>query len=431
MKISRALWKTAKKIIPGGTMLLSKNPDKFLINKWPSYYSRAKGCIIWSIDNKKFYDFSVMGVGTNILGYANSHINSCVIKAVSRGNISTLNSPADVELAKILIKMNSWAGSVKFTKTGGEALTLAIRIARAFTNKDRVLFSGYHGWHDWYLSANIQNKKNLNKDLLIDLPIKGVPKALKNTAVPFKFNEIKSFLKKVKNYKKIGCVVMEVERNVKPNLQFLKKIREYCTKKNIVLIFDECTSGFRETYGGIYKKYKINPDIVMYGKALGNGFPIAAIVGKKYIMNSFHKTFISSTFWTENIGSTAAIATLKLMKKNKTWEEISKKGREIKKNWLQISTKHNVPIKISGIDSLPKFEFLSKYNELFKNYLCEEMLKKGFLAKNSVYVSVAHTDILIKKYLNNLNNIFSKLKNYKEILKNKNIRSVKDFTRFN
>ena len=411
MKISRALWKEAKKIIPGGTMLLSKNPDRFLINEWPSYYKKAKGCTIITVDNKKFYDLSVMGLGTNILGYANSYVNKKVIAAVKNGNISTLNSTSDIHLAKILLKMNRWAGAVRFTKTGGEALAVAIRIARAFTNKDKVLFCGYHGWHDWYLSANIQNKKNLDEDLIIDLPIKGVPKSLSNTAIPFKYNEINSFIKTVKKYKNIGCVIMEVERNIKPNLKFLKIIREYCTKNKIVLIFDECTSGFRETFGGIYKKYKINPDIVMHGKALGNGYPIAAIIGKKKIMKSFHKTFISSTFWTENVGSVAAIATLTFMKKNKTWKEISKKGREIKKNWIKISTKHNVPIKISGMDSLPKFEFLSKYNELFKNYLCEEMLKKGFLAKNSVYVSIAHTDILIKKYLNNLNNIFLNLKN--------------------
>jgi glutamate-1-semialdehyde aminotransferase len=332
MNLDKKLWNSAKKIIPGGTMLLSKNPDRYLVNKWPAYYKKASGCCIWTIENKKFYDLGMMGVGTNILGYANKTINNEVIRAVKNSNVSTLNSPSDVELAKLLLKMNPWASSVKFTKSGGEALVVAIRLARASSKKDSIAFCGYHGWHDWYLSANIHNKKNLNQDLIIDLPIKGVPKALKNTAIPFKFNEIKSFYKIVKKNKNIGCVIMEVERNIKPNLKFLKKVREYCTKNNIVLIFDECSSGFRETYGGIYKKYKIDPDLVMYGKALGNGYPIAAIVGKKNIMNSFHNTFISSTFWTENIGSTAAIATLKFMKKNKTWKMITKIGKEIKKN---------------------------------------------------------------------------------------------------
>jgi glutamate-1-semialdehyde aminotransferase len=324
--------------------------------------------------------------------------------------------------------MNPWASSVKFTKSGGEALAVAIRLARAFSKKDSIAFCGYHGWHDWYLSANIHNKKNLNQDLIIDLPIKGVPKALKNTAIPFKFNEIKSFYKIVKKNKNIGCVIMEVERNIKPNLKFLKKIREYCTKNNIVLIFDECSSGFRETYGGIYKKYKIDPDIVMYGKALGNGYPIAAIVGKKNIMNSFHNTFISSTFWTENIGSTAAIATLKFMKKNKTWKMITKTGKKIKQKWQEISTKHGIPIKISGMDALPKFEFCSKNNEQLKNFVCSEMLKNSFLSKNVIYVSIAHSKKILNQYFIKLDKIFLKINENK--YKN-NLKSTADFKRFN
>jgi glutamate-1-semialdehyde 2,1-aminomutase len=428
MNLDKKLWNTAKKIIPGGTMLLSKNPDRYLVNKWPAYYKKASGCRIWTIENKKFYDLGMMGVGTNILGYANKTINNAVIQAVQNSNVSTLNSPSDVELAKLLLKMNPWASSVKFTKSGGEALVVAIRLARAFSKKDSIAFCGYHGWHDWYLSANIHNKKNLNQDLIIDLPIKGVPKGLKNTAIPFKFNEIKSFYKIVKNNKNIGCVIMEVERNIKPNLKFLKKIREYCTKKNIVLIFDECSSGFRETYGGIYKKYKIDPDLVMYGKALGNGYPIAAIVGKKNIMNSFHNTFISSTFWTENIGSTAAIATLKFMKKNKTWKMITKTGKKIKQKWQEISIKHDIPIKISGMDALPKFEFCSKKNEQLKNFVCSEMLKNGFLSKNVIYVSIAHSKKILNQYFIKLDKIFLKINENK--YKN-NLKSTADFKRFN
>jgi glutamate-1-semialdehyde 2,1-aminomutase len=428
MNYDKKLWKIAKKIIPGGTMLLSKNPDRYLINEWPAYYKKAKGCVIWTLDNKKFYDLGMMGVGTNILGYANITINNEVIRAVKNSNVSTLNSPSDVELAKLLLKMNPWASSVKFTKSGGEALVVAIRLARASSKKDSIAFCGYHGWHDWYLSANIHNKKNLNQDLIIDLPIKGVPKALKNTATPFKFNEIKSFYKIVKKNKNIGCVIMEVERNIKPNLKFLKKVREYCTKNNIVLIFDECSSGFRETYGGIYKKYKIDPDLVMYGKALGNGYPIAAIVGKKNIMSSFHNTFISSTFWTENIGSTAAIATLKFMKKNKTWKMITKIGKEIKKKWQEISTKHGIPINISGMDALPRFEFSSKNNEQLKNFVCSEMLKNGFLSKNVIYVSIAHSKKILNQYFIELDKIFLKINKNK--YKN-NLKSKADFKRFN
>jgi len=203
------LWKKAKKIIPGGSMLLSKNPDRYLKGLWPAYFSRAKGCTLWTVDNKKFFDLSLMGVGTNILGYANKKVNDTVIGAIKKSNVSTLNSPFDFYLAKELIKINPWAGGVKFTKSGGEALALAVRIARAASDKEKVVFCGYHGWHDWYLSSNLQNKKNLDKNLLLNLSIAGVPKSLKNTAHPFLFNDKKSFLKAISK-KSIACVVMEV-----------------------------------------------------------------------------------------------------------------------------------------------------------------------------------------------------------------------------
>jgi len=423
----KLLWNKAKKIIPGGTMLLSKNPDRYLKNYWPAYYTKAKNCTIWTLDNKKYFDLGSMGVGTNILGYSNTKINNAVIKAIKKSNISSLNSTSDFYLAKELIKMNPWAGSVRFAKSGGEALSIAIRLARASSGKDNVVFCGYHGWHDWYLSSNLQDKKNLNKNLMTNLPIAGVPRSLKNTAFPFLMNDKKSFDNAMRK-KNIACVIMEVFRNIETEINFLKHVRNVCNKKNIILIFDECTSGFREYYGGIYKKYKINPDVIMFGKALGNGFPISAIIGKKNIMKSFKNTFISSTFWTENTGSVAALETLKEMKKIKSWLLISKKGRYVKKNWLRIANKHNIKIKISGLDAMPKFEFDQGNNNQLKNFLCKEMLKRGFLFKDTIYISVAHKEHILKKYLKAFDEIFGLIKIGKI---NKKLNSFNDFKRLN
>ncbi len=423
----KLLWNKAKKIIPGGTMLLSKNPDRYLKNYWPAYFAKAKDCTVWTIDQNKYFDLSSMSVGTNILGYSNSKINNAVIKTIKKSNISSLNSPTDVYLAKELIKMNPWAGAVRFAKSGGEALAIAIRLARATSKKDNIAFCGYHGWHDWYLSSNLQNKKNLNKNLLTNLPIGGVPKSLKNTAFPFLINSKKSFDKAI-NRKNVGCVIMEVFRNIETQVSFLRYVKKICSQKKIILIFDECTSAFRETYGGIYKKYNINPDMVMYGKALGNGFPISAIVGRKSVMRSFDKTFISSTFWTENTGSVAALETLKEMKKIKSWLLISKKGRYVKKNWLRIANKHNIKIKITGLDAMPKFEFDQGNNNQLKNFLCKEMLKRGFLFKDTIYISVAHKEHIIKKYLKAFDEIFGLIKIGKI---NKKLNSFNDFKRLN
>ena len=419
------LWKKAIKIIEGGTMLYSKNPDRFIPKYWPTYYSKAKGCEIWDLENKKYIDFSIMSVGTNILGYANPEVNNYVIKTIKKGNISTLNSPLDIVLAKELLKINPWAQKVKFAKTGGEILAIAIRISRSFTEKNNIAFCGYHGWHDWYLSSNLQNSKNLNRDLMVDLPYKGVATNLKNTCFPFKFNDFDDLKKKIiKN--NIGTVIMEIQRNLKPDKNYLSRLVRYCEKKKIVLIFDECTSGFREVYGGIHKKYKINPDIVMYGKSLGNGFPITALVGKKKVMESSQNTFISSTYWTENTGTAAAIKTLNIMKKIKSWKIITTKGKKIKREFQRIADKHKLQIKVKGIDALPGFEFIKK-NTLYQNFICEQMLKKGFLFKNTVYLSVAHSEKMIDNFLKNLDEIFSLLKKKKI----RNINSINDFKRMN
>ena len=224
------LWKKALNIIEGGTMLYSKNPDRFLPKYWPTYYSKAKGCEIWDLNNKKYFDFSIMSVGTNILGYANSEVNQYVINTIKKGNISTLNSPLDIILAKELLKINPWAQKVKFAKTGGEILAMAVRIARSFTGKNNIAFCGYHGWHDWYLSSNLQNSNNLNRDLMVDLPSNGVASNLKNTCFPFKFNDFNDLKKKViKN--NIGTVIMEIERNLKPDKSFLNQLVAFCKKK--------------------------------------------------------------------------------------------------------------------------------------------------------------------------------------------------------
>ena len=273
------LYKKAKKIIPSGTMLFSKRPENYLPDYWPTYYSKAKGLYLWDLNNKKHLDF-YFGVGQNILGYANNEIDKEVINACKKGNMTSMICPEEVLLAEELLKFNKWAGMVKFARSGGESSQIAIRIARAYCNKENIAVCGYHGWHDWYLSLNATDGKNFSNFLFGGFENKGVSKKLNNTVYGFKYNDFNSLSKIIKN-KKIGIIIMEVSREVRPKKNFLTKIRKICNEKKIVLIFDECTSGFRASYGGIHKLYNINPDILIYGKALGNGYPITAIIGKK------------------------------------------------------------------------------------------------------------------------------------------------------
>ena len=324
MGSGQELYKKAKTLIPGGTMLLSKRPEMFLPDQWPAYFSKAKGCKIWDLDGKELIDMSIMGIGTNTLGYGNDEVDNAVLNTVKLGNMSTLNCPEEVLLAEKLVEINPWADMVRFARSGGEANSIAIRIARAASGKDKVAICGYHGWHDWYLATNMNGSKNLDKQLLPGLKAKGVSNSFKNSIKPFLYNDIASFKKLFKNNNNnIGIIIMEPMRGVKPSHNFLKQVKSIAKKNKAILIFDEITSGFKDNYGGLHLKLKVTPDMAIFGKSIGNGYPISAIIGKKDIMQVAQETFISSTMWTDRLGFIAAKVTLKKLKQLKELVEQS------------------------------------------------------------------------------------------------------------
>jgi len=403
------IWKRAKYVIPNGSMLFSKNPDLFLPGKWPAYFSKTKGCKIWDLDSNIFDDICYMGVGTNILGYNHPDVEKKVIQTIKNGTMSSLNSIEEILLAEKLISMHPWADMARFTRSGGEANAVAIRIARAASGKEKVAVCGYHGWHDWYLSSNLDNKNNLDNHLMPNTPIEGVPKNLKKTVFPFEYNNYEQ-LKKIVTENDIGVIKMEVQRNLKPKNNFLQKIKKLSKKKSIILIFDECTSGFRQTFGGIHMHYNVEPDMCIFGKALGNGHAINAIIGKRSVMEATKRSFISSTFWTERIGPTAALQTLKSMEKIKSWEKITEIGNSIIKNWKKISKSHGIEMSISGLSASPSFLFKSEKHQHYKTFISQEMLKKKIMASNVVFCSTAHNEKILNKYFDCLDHIFSIIK---------------------
>jgi len=405
----QVLYKKAKTLIPGGTMLLSKRPEMFLPEHWPSYYTKAKGCKVWDLEGKEYIDVSIMGIGPNILGYSNDEVDDAVVKTVRSGNMSTLNCPEEVYLAEKIVELHPWADMVRFARSGGEANAIAIRIARAASGKDKVAICGYHGWHDWYLSANLSDDINLDGHLLPGLEPNGVPRNLKNTVFPFSYNDYEE-LEYLVTSQDIGIIKMEVSRNKGPENNFLHKIRKLATDRNIILIFDECTSGFRQTFGGLHKLYGVEPDMAIFGKALGNGYAITAVIGRKEIMEAAQKTFISSTFWTERIGPTAALKTLEVMEREKSWEYITKTGKYIGEQWQKLADNNSLSINIFGLPALIGFYFNSKDALKYKTLITQEMLKKGFLAGSNVYVCIAHTKEILDIYFNELNEVFMKIK---------------------
>jgi glutamate-1-semialdehyde 2,1-aminomutase len=413
MGTGQKLWKRAKKIIPGGNMLLSKRAEMFLPEQWPAYFSKAKGCKVWDLDGNEYTDMFIMGIGTNILGYGHQEVDDAVRKTIDAGNMSTFNCPEEVYLAEKLIDLHPWAHMARLARSGGEANAIAIRIARAASGKDNVAICGYHGWHDWYLSANLGDDKNLAGHLLPGLEPKGVPESLRGTVFPFNYNNYDELLALV-NYHDIGVIKMEVVRNIGPLDNFLHKVRKLATERNIVLIFDECTSGFRETFGGLHKKYGVEPDMAMFGKALGNGYGITATIGKREIMEAAQTTFISSTFWTERIGPTAALKTLEVMEQIKSWDSITQTGLIIRQGLQKLADKQELKIDHWGLPSLTGFTFQSPNALAYKTLITQEMLAKGYLAGNSVYVCTEHTPEVVAGYFAAIAPIFALIKECEE-----------------
>ena len=406
MGTGQKLWKRAKKVIPGGNMLLSKRAEMFLPDLWPAYFSKAKGCTVWDLDGTPYTDMSIMGIGTNILGYGHSEVDAVVHETVDAGNMSTFNCPEEVYLAERLIELHPWADMARFARSGGEANALAIRIARAASGKDKVAICGYHGWHDWYLSANLGSEKSLDGHLIPGLEPNGVPRNLSGTVFPFNYNDFDG-LKALVEEHDIGVIKMEVVRNRGPEDNFLQKVRKLATDRGIVLIFDECTSGFRETFGGLHKKYGVEPDMAMFGKALGNGYAITATIGRREIMEAAQSTFISSTFWTERIGPSAALKTLEVMEKTRSWESITQTGLYIRERWQKLADKHGLNIQHWGLPALTGFSFDSPDVLAYKTLVTQEMLAKGYLAANSVYVSMEHTSEVVDGYFEALDPVFA------------------------
>lgn len=402
------LWNKAKKIIPGGNQLLSKRAEMFLPEHWPAYYSKARGTHVWDLDGNKFLDMSLMGVGACALGYADPDVNKAVIEAVKRGNMATLNVPEEVELAELLCDIHPWADMVRYARTGGEAMAIAARISRAATGRDTIAFCGYHGWSDWYLATNLKDKNGLNDHLLSGLKPAGVPNNLSGTVLPFHYNKLDELEKIVLETKgKLAAIIMEPIHGVPPEKGFLEGVRNIADQTNAVLVFDEISIGWKMTIGGSHLLFGINPDIAVFAKAMSNGFPMAAIIGREKVMQAAQDTFISSTYWTDLTGPTAALATIKKMKKVNLPKILEHKGKRVKSILEKASIKHNVPLTVAEVPIILAFSFKGSDVKEVKTFFTQEMLKRGILASTVFYGSLTHTQKDFTRYANAVDEVFA------------------------
>lgn len=394
------LYRRAKRLIPGGTQLLSKRPEMFLPEQWPAYYSRAKGVEVVDIDGVSYVDMSLMGVGACVLGYADRDVDEAVKDAVDRGVMCTLNAPEEVALAELLCELHPWAQMVRYTKGGGEAMAMAIRIARARTKRDRVAFCGYHGWADWYLAANLGADDALDGHLLPGLQPAGVPRGLRGTALPFHYNRLAELKDIVDRHRsELAAIVLEPQRGQEPVPGFLEAVRDIATESGAVLIFDEITTGFRMACGGIHLRLGVNPDIAVFAKAMANGYPMAAVIGRSNVMEAAQSTFISSTNWTERIGPAAALATIRKYQRERVWAHLIHIGNLVKTGWSKAADQVGLPLSTDGLPSLAHFRFDHAEAMPLNTLFTQVMLQKGYLASDQFKPSFAHGAEHISEYL--------------------------------
>ena len=407
------LYRKAKRLIPGGTQLLSKRPEMFAPEVWPSYFKRAKGSRVWDLDDQEYVDMSIMGIGACVLGYADDEVDDAVVDAIRSGVASTLNCPEEVQLAELLIELHPWAQMVRFARGGGEAMSIAVRIARARLKRDVVLFSGYHGWTDWYLAANLGQDDALDGHLMPGLEPAGVPRGLRGSALAFTVGDLEGLRSQIRGREKdIAAIIIEPARGEDAPLGYLQALRGLASELGAVLIFDEITSGFRMNTGGIHLRYGVNPDIAVFAKSMANGYAISAIVGCERIMQAAQSTFISSTNWTERVGPTAAVATIKKYRRENAAEHICQLGEQVKQTWTSCAAKYQLPINVTGLPSLAAFSFCSNYAREMNTYFTTAMLDHGFLGFRQFKPSLAHTALDVARYAEVVNSIFQDLATY-------------------
>jgi glutamate-1-semialdehyde 2,1-aminomutase len=407
---TQALYRKAKTLIPGGTQLLSKRPEQFAPDQWPAYYSEAHGCTVVDLDGRAYIDMSIMGIGSCLLGYRDPDVTEAVVERVRHGSMCTLNNPEEVELAELLIEIHPWADQVRYARAGGESMAVAARIARAATKRNLIAICGYHGWHDWYLAANLSHDHALDGHLLPGLSPTGVPTPLGGTILPFEYNRLDQLEAIVSQHRDdLAAVIMEPTRSADPDPGFLEGVRSLCDETGAVMVFDEISVGWRLILGGAHRKYNVEADIAVFAKAISNGHAMAAIIGRAAVMQAAQESFISSTYWTEGVGPAAAIATIRKMQRIDVPSHVADIGNRWRAGLEALAGKHTVPMTFSGHPAISKFAFEHPDSLALETLFTVRMLDQGFLAGTGLYATLAHQPEHIDRYLNAADSVFEEL----------------------
>ena len=387
---SQKYFAQARDLIAGQTQLLSRHPRLHAFGVSPIYADRAKGCRFWDVDGNKFIDM-IGGTGVIYLGYCRPEVDAAAIAQIKKGIAYAVNSPLELELAAMLVEAIPCAEMVRYAKGGGDADAVAVRLARAYTGRDKVLFCGYHGWHDWYLAANLEDAAQLDAHLLPGTPFAGVPKALAGTAIPFAYNDLADLQGKLEaNRGQVACVIMEAARSAQPAPGFLEGVRTLCDAHGAVMIFDEVVTGFRYALGGAQEYFGVVPDMATLGKALGNGYPIAAVVGRAEVMRAIETTFVSSSYWSEPASMAAAMASQQVIRGENVIAHVWAMGERLQEGIRKLARDSGVPFATHGLP--PVFHFTLDVAEpaAYRTLVTQEMARRGVHMSTAVYIMAAH-----------------------------------------
>ncbi len=391
---SMEVYERAQAVIPGVTQLLSRRPTQAALGVSPVYAARAKGCRIWDVDGNEYVDW-MSGVGPIILGYADPVVDAAVREQIDRGGICSIVHESAVELAEELVRLVPSAEMVRYAKGGGEACTVAVRIARGFTGKDRVLFCGYHGWHDWYLAANL-GEERLDSHLRPGIEPIGVPRMLEGTTIPFEYGDLQVLEDLLKTHRnEVACIIMEPMRTEFPPPGYLEGVRALATKYGVVLIFDEVSCGFRIALGGVQEYTGVVPDLSVFAKAISNGYPMAAVVGRREVMEPVSRMFISSAYWDDPIGTVAALTTLRELERRDAVTHFERIGESFKERINRAAREAGVAAECVGVAAHPGIRFhvdnpetAGKVTTLF----IQENAKRGLILSTGFFFNCAHDE---------------------------------------
>ena len=382
-KKSLTLKKKAERLIPDCSQTFSKGPSQFVQGVAPIFLERGKGSHVWDVDRNEYIDYA-MALGPIILGHNYPVITNAVKKSLKKSTTFTLPHRLEVELAELLCKIIPCAEMIRFGKNGSDATSGAVRIARAYTNRSKIACCGYHGWQDWYIATTSRNK--------------GIPEEVRKLTLTFEYNKIET-LEKIfeKNKNQISCIIMEPVGIIEPQDNFLHKVKELTHKNGALLIFDEVITGFRFSLGGAQEYFNLIPDMACFGKAMGNGFPISAVMGKKNIMKLFNEVFYSFTFGGEIMSIAAAIATIKELKDKNAISWIWQQGEKLKNGYNALVKEYGLDRYTECVGYPPRtvIAFRNSKGEggfLLKSLFQQECIKRGILFTASHNICFSHTD---------------------------------------